>query len=328
MKALTYKIPSSRGAKPEIYLVDQPVPVPGKGELLVRVHYAGLSNFDQENASGHRNSAMARALKKSTVISGIEMSGVAETDGIRVKAGDTVFAYTHIWRGPYFHAEYVSVPEQYLARVPDNHTLEGTASIVGGALTSINGLERIAKLKAGENVLITGATGSVGVTGVQLAAHKGARVSAVCHSSQEEFAVSQGAAEVYAYDRNELPPANNQFDLVFDTAPSLSFSAVRAHLKGHGRYVSTMPHLDLAGSVLSLFSRKKWGFLLEYDTDKTRMERLRTLLSEDAFMPAIDTIYEASAAKEAFDRQQRPGKRGKILIDFRHLQHSDDLDSG
>lgn len=317
MKALTYTIPSSRTGNPEIRLVDQPMPTVNEGEILVRVHYAALNNFDLENATGKRNRAMEKALRKSAVISGIEMAGLAESDGKRIKKGDKVFGYTHIWKGPFFHAEYVAVPEHSLALVPDNHTLQGTASIIGGALTSINALERIAKLKSGETVLITGATGSVGVTGVQLAAHKGARVSAICHSSQAEFVISQGAVEVYAYDRNELPPAKNQFDLVFDTAPSLSFSSVRKYLKGRGRYISTMPHLDLAGSVLSLFSRKKWGFLLEYDTDAARMTRLRTLISEGVFLPVINSIHEASEAIEGFTRQQKPGKRGKILIDFR-----------
>ena len=87
--------------------------------------------------------------------------------------------YTHIFKGPFFHAEYVVAPESYLALVPSNVSLEGATSIVGGALTSITALERIAGLKPGSDVLITGATGSVGINGVQLATHIGAAVSAV-----------------------------------------------------------------------------------------------------------------------------------------------------
>lgn len=321
MKAISYNVPTLESGKPEIELVNLPSPAAAPGEVLVRVHFVGLSNFDQENSGGNRNAAMSKALRKTAVISGIEMAGIVESDGTRFKKGDRVFAYTHIWKGPFFQAERVAVPEHNMALVPETCSMEGAASIVGGALTSINALERTAKLTSGDSVLITGASGSVGITGVQLAAHKGARISAVCHSSQTEFVLSQGATEVFAYDRHELPAPQNQFDLVFDTAPSLSFSTSRPYLKVRGRYISTMPHLDTIGALRSLFSRKKWGFLLEYDADEVRMERLRKLIEENAFSPAINSIYEATAAVEAFQRQHEPGKRGKILIDFRGLEN-------
>ncbi len=179
--------------------------------MLVRVHYAGLNNFDLETAKGMRNTAITKALKKSVVVSGIEMAGTVETNGTRFSKGDPVVGYTHIFKGPFFHAPCVAVPESNLAIVPDNMSLEGATSIVGGALTSINALERIAHLKSGSRVLITGATGSVGVTGVQLATYLGATVSAVCHSTQTAFARSQGAIHTYAYDNNELPEPGNQF---------------------------------------------------------------------------------------------------------------------
>ena len=325
MKAISYKVAPAGNDKPEIRLVDLPPPTPGPDEVLVRVHYAGLSNLDQENSGGKSNSAMTKALRKSPVISGIEMAGVAENTGQGIKKGDRVFGYTHIWKGPFFHAEYVALPEHNLAVVPDGISLKGAASLVGGALTSINALERIAKLSSNDRVFITGATGSVGATAVQLAAHIGAKVSAVCHSSQLDYVVEQGAAEAYGYDCSELPEANGQFDVVFDTAPSLSFVKSRSMLTSRGRYISTLPNKDIAGFFLSLLSRRKWGFLLEYNTDENRMERLRKLIEEGAFIPAIDSIFTLEEAAQAFNRQHLPGKRGKILVDFRQLPLDKDL---
>ncbi len=317
MKALTFTLSKPKSDTPTRQLVESPIPKLKRGEILVRVHYAGLNHLDLENSNGDHNRAIAKALKRSPVVSGIEMAGVAESDGERIKKGDKVFGYTNIFRGPYYHAQYVTTPEENLALVPDNATLEGATSIIGGALTSINAFERIARLESGSKVLITGATGSVGITAVQLATHLDAEVSAVCHSTQTQFVLSQGAVHAYAYDQAEMPEATNQFDLVFDTAPSLSFVAAGKYLATRGRYITTMPHLDLTGCAMSLISRRKWGFLLEYDTDAARMERLRELISRDAFTPVIDSVYEFSAAIDAFAKQQKPGKRGKILIDFR-----------
>ena len=317
MKALTFTLPEARSGTPKRKLVEVPVPETKRGEVLVRVHFAGLNYIDLETSKGEHNKSVARALKRAPVVSGIEMAGVAETDGERIKKGDRVFGYTNIFRGPFYHAQHVSTPEHNLAVVPEDTSLEGATSIIGGALTSINALERIARIESGSRVLITGATGSVGVTGVQLATHLGADVSAVCHSTQTDFALSQGASRAFAYDQAELPDAENQFDLVFDTAPSLSFASAKKFLRARGRYIPTMPHHDLGGWTRSLISQRKWGFLLEYNTDAKRMERLRTLISQGAFPPTVDSIYDISDATDAFDRQQKPGKRGKILLDFR-----------
>jgi len=318
MKALTYVVSEAKSGRPDLRVVELPIPKIKKGEVLVRVHFAALNYFEVATSKGERNRAIANDLKKATVVSGIEMAGIAESDGERIKKGDSVIGYTHIFKGPFFHTEYVAVPESNLALVPENVSLDGATSIVGGALTAINALERIARLKPESEALITGATGSVGVNGVQLATHLGADVSAVCHSTQTDFVRSQGASRAYAYDKNEMPEEENQFDLVFDAAPSLSFRSAKKYLKPLGRYITTMPHLDVAGFVMSLFSRRKWGYLMEYNTDVARMERLRVLISQGAFTSVIDSVYSLEMAADAFDRQLKSGKRGKIVIDFRN----------
>ena len=67
---------------------------------------------------------------------------------------------------------------------------------------------------------------------------------------------------------------------------------------------------------MSLMSRRKWGYLMEYDTDAKRMERLRDLLSEGAFKTMIDSVYGLEQAPDTFARQLRPAKKGEILINF------------
>jgi len=317
MKAITLDPARSKLAVPERRIVELPIPEVGQDEVLVEVHFAGLNQFDVATSKGEHNRAVARSLKRSAVISGIEMAGIARSSGRGVEEGDRVVGYTDIWRGPFYHCQYGATPAHNLAVVPANMSLEGAASIVGGALTSITGLERRGRLEPGQRVLITGATGSVGVTGVQLATHLGADVAAVCHSSQIDFVRAQGASEAYAYDHSEMPEKANQFDTVFDTAPSLSFSAASPYLTQQGRYITTMPHEDVGGFARSLVSRKRWGFLLERNTDSARMERLTELIAAGAFTEVIDSVHSLDDFADAFDRQLRSGKRGKILLDMR-----------
>jgi NADPH:quinone reductase-like Zn-dependent oxidoreductase len=316
MKAMTYAPPEVKSGIPVPKIVDLPIPSVQNGQVLVRIHFAALNYYEIGASKGQRNGQIARALKRNPVVSGIEMAGIVESDGMRFKKGDRVFGYTHITRGPFFHAQYAAVPEKYLAKVPENFSLEGAASVVGGALTSIPALVNFGHLEKRMKVLITGGSGSVGVTAVQLAAHLGADISATCHSSQSKFVLAQGANRTFAYDRQEWPEARNQFDLMFDAVPSLSFNKAGKYLKARGSYVTSMPHHDIGGFVSSLFSRRRWGFLLVYDTDAMRMDELSDLMEAGALQALVDSVFKLEQAKEALDHQLNGRKRGKILLDM------------
>lgn len=317
MKALTFDIPEGK-AEPDLKIVDAPVPTPRKAEVLVRITHVALSHIDYENQRGWNNKALRKNLKKSPVISGIEMAGIVESDGIRFKKGDPVFGYTNIFKGPWFHAEYVALPETNLALIPKGTSAEGAAAIIGGALTAITALEKIARTKSGDVVLITGATGSVGITALHLALHLGAEVTAVCHSSQVAFAKAQGAREAVAYDLDEPLPKGTTYNTVFDTAPSLGFVKAKPFLKRRGTYITTMPHLDVPGAIASVFSFRKWGFLLESNTDEKRLGRLSALMAEGVFEPVVDSTYALADAAQALQHQRGRGRRGKIILRTEH----------
>lgn len=315
MRAISFDVPSG-SERPTLKIIDAQKPVPEKSEVLVRITHAGLNHGDFETWTGKQNKTLHKRLKTNPVITGIEMAGVVESDGKGFKKGDPVFGYTNIFKGPWFHAEYVALKETNLAHIPDGMAAEGATAIVGGAVTAIAALEKLAKTKRGDEVLITGATGSVGFTALQLARYLGANVTAICHSSQTNFAMSEGAKSVLAYDKNDPIPTEVTFDTVFDAAPSLSFAKAKPYLKPRGTYVTTMPHLDVMGFLASLVSRRKWGFLLESDTDPKRLGRLSELMAAGVFTPVIDGSFPLAEAPAAFARQEERGKRGKILISF------------
>lgn len=313
MRALSFDVPAGKG-EPTLKLIEAPMPSARQGEVRVRISHVALSYIDYENQRGWHNKALRKNVKSGQVVSGIEMAGTVETDGKKFKKGDQVFGYTNIFKGPWFHAEYVALKETNLAHIPDGMTAEGATAIVGGAVTTIAALEKLARTKRGDEVLITGATGSVGITALHLARHLGANVTATCHSSQTNFAKSEGAKTVLAYDQNDPLPRGARFDTIFDTAPSLSFAKAKPYLKTRGTYVTTMPHLDVLGFVGGLVSRRKWGLLLEGNTDEKRLGRLVSLMSEGAFTPVVDSSFPLAEAAQAFARQRERGRRGKIIL--------------
>jgi len=312
--------PAPGKQRPLLKIIEAKKPIPKRGEVLIRVSHAGLNNGDFEIFTGRQNKAVAKRLKTNPVVTGIEMAGTVESGGKHLSKGDLVVGYTNIFKGPWFHGEYICLPETKLVKVPEGWDAPGAAAIIGGAVTAIAALERIAKIKPSDKVLITGASGSVGTSAVQLARHLGAEVDATCHSSQVQFVGGEGASNVYAYDAAgpsaDVRSNRRKYTCVFDTAPSLSFASAKRLLKPGGVYITTMPHLDMSGFLRSLVSQRRWGFLLEFDTDQKRLARLAQLMEANVLRPVIDSVYSVDDAASAFARQEERGKRGKILIDF------------
>src|SRR5690348_14446067 len=146
---------------------------------------------------------MIIGLRKGRVL-GMELAGTVESVGkavTRFRPGDQVFGGTGFKLGA--HAEYACAREIALELKPANMTLEDSAAITFGGLTAI-GFLRDAKIQAGQNVLVYGASGSVGVFAVQLAKHFGARVTGVCSTANVEMVKSLGADQVIDYTREDF----------------------------------------------------------------------------------------------------------------------------
>lgn len=101
MRAVSFDLPSG-ATHPTVKVIETKKPKPKSGQILVRIEYAGLSHFDFEVMNGELNNQLAKQLVKSEIVSGIEMAGVAETDGKSIRKGDRVVGYANIFRGPRF----------------------------------------------------------------------------------------------------------------------------------------------------------------------------------------------------------------------------------
>ncbi len=245
MKAAVYR----RYGPPEVVHVEEvEKPSPKDDEVLVRVHATTVAAADWRlrRAKPFLVRIISGLLRPKNRILGMEFSGTVESVGKSVtgfRAGDRVFGSTGFAFGA--HAEYLCVSETgRLAIKPVNMTLEEAAAVLFGATSALHFL-RLANIRPGQNVLIYGASGSVGVFAVQLAKHFGAHVTGVCSTANLELVKSLGADEVVDYTREDFSKGGRVYDVVCDTVGKSGFSRTLRCLKRGGFY----PRIGASGGL-------------------------------------------------------------------------------
>lgn len=188
------------GAEPE--LADLPDPEPGAGEVLVRVHAAGVNPFDWKVAEGALRGSVEHAFP---LVMGSDGAGVVERVGADVdsfRVGDRVygqFMKVALGRGSY--AELAVAPaDGKLALIPDDLSFEVAAALPTASVTAYQAIAELG-LDAGRTVLVNGASGGVGQSAVQFAAAVGARVVATGPSDLADHLRELGAAEIVDFTR-------------------------------------------------------------------------------------------------------------------------------
>jgi NADPH:quinone reductase-like Zn-dependent oxidoreductase len=156
----------------------------------------------------------------------------------RFKRGDRIVASTGMAGGG--HAQYVCLPEKgALALKSESLTWEEAVCDSVGANTALYFLRNLGKIQAGQELLIIGASGSIGSAGVQLAKHFGATVTAVCSGANVEMVRSLGADRVIDYTIEDFTKDARAYDLIFDIVGASSFSRCQQLLKPHGVFLQT-----------------------------------------------------------------------------------------
>lgn len=237
MRAITHP----RYGTPDVLVMGEVErPAPGDDEVLVRVHAAGASVGDLHVVTGKpyliRLSPFGGFPRPRNRVPGMALSGRVAAVGAKVTAfrpGDAV--YGEAPTGAF--AEYVVVPANRLAGKPSNLTFEEAAA-TSWAVAALQGLRDVGGLKAGQRVLINGASGGVGTWAVQIAKALGAEVTAVCSTRNVEMVRALGADAVVDYTKEDFVDGGARFELMLDLVGNRSVSDCRKVLAPKGTFVS------------------------------------------------------------------------------------------
>lgn len=321
MKAIMFE----RYGPPEVlYEADIPAPVPGDGEVLVRMAATTVSSA----ACAMRRSEMligrvfTGLLAPKVRVGGGVVAGevVATGAGVdRFAPGDRVMGMTGIKMGAF--AEFVTLPQDGpLARLPAGVPFETAAAVIDGYMTALPFLRDEGEVKPGDRVLINGASGSIGTIAVQLAKSMGAEVTAVCSTANLDLVRSLGADHVIDYTREDFAEARGAYDVIFDTVGTRSFGETRRALTPTGIYLTTVPSLAIVWTMLTTGrSKGRRGRLattgLRPPADMARdVAELAGLLQSRALTPVIDGTYPLEEMVSAHRRVETGHKVGAVLI--------------
>jgi NADPH:quinone reductase-like Zn-dependent oxidoreductase len=302
-------------------------PIPGEGEILVRVHAASVNRADldgiQPRPAFVRLFTGMRAPRNHAV--GIDVAGVVEAVGAGVtrwKPGDRVFADLFGLRHGAF-AEYTSGPETKFEPIPDGMSFEEAATLPHSAVLALQGLRTRSgrTIGPGDKVLIVGASGNVGPFAVQIAKSMGAEVSGVARTEKLDFVRSLGADHVIDYTTTDFT-TTGPYDWILDTDSHTSIVKVRRALARNGVYITlggtTWPILGalVIGSLLSIRSDRYSGLMLWWRIfHRPDVERLKALFATGAFRPAIDKRYPLDQVVDALKWVDDGNARGKVIVE-------------
>ena len=321
MKAIIYK---KYGGPDQFHLGEINTPVPGKSELLIRVQAASINSWDWDLLKG--KPFLVRLLgglsKPKHQVLGADIAGIVESVGTDVKSfksGDAVFGDI---AGAGFggFAEYVSVPEKLLAKIPEGISFEQAACLPQAGLLAMQGLRYKRALKSGQHLLINGADGAVGTLALLYAKHIGAIVTCVDKEEKFEILRSLGADHLIDYRKQDYTTMELQYDYILDVIAHRSAASYQRALKPSGVFAmiggsmgGLLIRMMLFQPLLSLFSRKKMG-IMGYRVSREGLEELAALCTKGIMIPVIDKTFALSETDEAFRYYEKGNFKGKILI--------------
>jgi len=293
---------------------EQPKPVPGPGQVLVRVKASSVNPVDWKIRDGDLAIISGKKFPK---ILGMDFAGEIEAIGSAVRGiavGDAVYGGTNALMGmPGAHAEYVTVKSSSVRKIPAGAPLEQAAVLPVAALTALNAFRQCGTLEA-KQVLIFGGTGGVGHFAIQIAKARRAQVTAVCSGKNLELARTLGADDVIDYQKSDVTKFGKTYDVILDAYGHTPFKSIVRILKPGGTFGSTLssPLIMLFGGLRNLVSSRKIIAAIMRAKPEDYQE-LEKLLVSGKVKPLISQTFTLDAVKDAYTAQAK-GAVGKILL--------------
>jgi NADPH:quinone reductase-like Zn-dependent oxidoreductase len=321
MKAMTR---DRYGSADILELREVPAPVAGEDEVLVRVRAAGMGpNVWHELTGVPYLARLGFGVRrpKSPVLR-CDIAGTVESVGGNVsgfRPGDAVYGVSDGGL-----AELAVALPDGLAPKPANMTFEAAASVPVSACAALRGLRDEGRIRAGQRVLIIGASGGVGSFAVQMARAFGAEVTGVCRTEKAEFVRGLGADHVIDYTRDELTGRPERYDLVLDAAGRRRINRLRRLLapggalvvvggEGGGRWTGGFERQVVGSIVFSLVMRQRVRSLISQETQSDLLE-LNELIESGQLLPAVTRTLPFERAAEALRDADEGHGLGKVVL--------------
>ncbi|HEU4627367.1 MAG TPA: NAD(P)-dependent alcohol dehydrogenase [Steroidobacteraceae bacterium] len=321
MQAIVYR---EYGTADVLRLEQTEKPLPNDNQVLIKVRAASINPLDWHYMRGtpYLMRVGGTGLRKpNDPRLGTDVAGVVEAVGKNVtdfKPGDEVFGAS----GGAF-AEYAVASK--VALKPARLTFEQAAAVPVAGLTALQGLRDRGRLRAGQKVLINGASGGVGTFAVQIAKSYGVEVTGVCSTRNVDLVRSLGADRVVDYTKDDFTAGPERYDLIFDTVGNRSLSEVRRVLVEKGIYVGIGGGGPDAGKwigplvqpvkmlVYSPFVSQELGTFIAKVT-KEDLDTLKMLMETGKVTPVVDRTYPLAETAAAIRYVEAGHARGKVVV--------------
>ena len=306
---------------PEVVVIREvPKPVPGDDDVLIKIHATTVNSGDARVRALRVPAGLSLLMRLALGFSGpkrkilgFDGAGAVEAVGKNVrgfKPGDRVVASNGFKYGG--HAEYFVVPESGgIAIIPQGISYTDAVSVPFGGATALAFL-RLGGLKAGESILINGASGAVGTMAIQMAKNMGGVVTAVCSGKNAELVRSLGADHVIDYAREDFTKGAATYDLIMDNHGNAPFPKIKHLLKPGGRFL-----MVILANLREMLRRHPANLTVKGDSDAINAETYGTLmdmLSKGIIQPVIDSTYTLDQIVEAYRRVDTGHKVGSVVV--------------
>lgn len=311
--------------EPTVLRVEQvEKPSPADGQLLIKVHAAGVNPYEWHMTTG--KPYLLRLFRgigaPDRPRTGSDFAGVVEAVGAgvtRFKVGDAVFGGVGGALADYL----VTDETADIVLMPAQLSFEQAAAMPIAAVTALQALRDHGQIKAGQKVLINGASGGVGTYAIQIAKAYGAEVTGVCSTRNVELARSLGADHVIDYTRQDFTTGSQRYDVIFDTAGNHDIMDLRGALTPNGILVG------IGGSKTEVWLGPVWRMvqrkvinnfvdqkLVSFIASVTSAElaELARLASEGKLRSVIDRRYSLEQTGEALEYIGTRRARGKVIV--------------
>jgi NADPH:quinone reductase-like Zn-dependent oxidoreductase len=307
-KAMMKAVVAHEYGGPEVLKYEEaPRPEPKENELLVRVIACGVNPADPLVISGRLAKEFGTHLP---LIPGYDVAGVVETTGAKVtkfKKGDAVYGYALFGGG---WAEFAVLAENEAAIKPKTTTLTEAAAVPLAALTAWQALIDVAKLSAGQTVLIHGGSGGVGSFAVQIAKARGAKVMATASTANQDLLKQLGADVAIDYTKTKFEEVAKDVDVVLDPVGRDTLARSYAVVKKGGIITTLVARPDQA--QLDKYGIR--GTSISVKPDGNELAEITKLIEAGKIKPIVSEVLPLTDAVKAVQQAETHHTRGKIVL--------------